>query len=71
MFTSIEQVFIALLSFTSTLATKFISSNNEAYMNQLTLVKLNPDEYNQDLYHHQFIFSINRCNGNCNNLDDL
>ena len=41
----IEQVFIALLSFSKSLATKCVSLNNEPSKNWPTLIDLNPVEF--------------------------
>ena len=46
MFTSIKQVFIALLSFSGFLATKCVSLNNELCVIRPTLIDLNPIKLN-------------------------
>ena len=46
MFSLIKQVFIALLSFSSSLGTKYLSLNDEPCMVRQTLIDLNPTELN-------------------------
>ena len=65
MFRAIKQVFTALLRFSSTLATKCMSLNNQPCITRPTLIDLNTDECNQGL-RHQF----NRFDGSCKTLDD-
>ena len=67
MFWHIKQVFIRLLIFSSSLATKYVSLSNEACMVRHTLIELNPIELN----YYQFMFSLDKCNGSCNAVDDL
>ena len=43
MFKLIKQMFITLLSFSGSLATKYVSLNNEPCMIRYTLIDLNPD----------------------------
>ena len=40
-------------------------------MIQLTLVNLNPNEYNQEFYYYPFSVKLDRCAGSCNTLNDL
>ena len=44
MFSLIKQVFIVLLSFSSSLATKCVSLNDQPYMVSSTFIDLNPVE---------------------------
>ena len=53
-------VFIALLSFSESLATKYVSLNN------FILVDINHVELN----YYPFVTGLDSCNGNCNTLDD-
>ena len=46
MFWLIKQVFIALLSFSGSLPTKYVSLSNEPCMVRPTLINLNPVELN-------------------------
>ena len=48
MFRPIKQVLIALLSFIGSLATKYVSLNNEPCIIRPTLIDLNPVELNHD-----------------------
>ena len=64
MFSHIKQVFIVLLSFSSSLATKCLSFNDEPCMVRPTLVDLNPVE----LKYYPFMISLDKCNGSCNAL---
>ena len=66
MFELINQVFIVLLSFSRTLATKW-SLNNETCMTRATLIDLNPVELN----YYSFMISLTNCNGRFNVVDDL
>ena len=50
MFKLIKQVLIALLSFSRTSATNYMSWNNEASINKD--IKVNADKYNQGLHHY-------------------
>ena len=60
-------MFIALLSFSESLATKFVSLNNGTCMNRPTLIDLNPIELN----YYPFMFKLDKCNGSCNDVNDL
>ena len=66
MFCFIKQWFIALLSFSRSLAKQCVSLNNEPciigpILNGLNLIELN---------HFPFMISLDRCNGSCNAADD-
>ena len=67
MFTLIKQMFIALLSFTGSLATKCVSVNNEPCMTRPTLIDSNPIELN----YYLFVINLDKFNGSCNVVDDL
>ena len=54
-------MFIVLLNFSDSLATKCLSSNNEPYMVRFTL-DLNLSE----LKYYPFKTSLDKCNGSCN-----
>ena len=63
MFNLIKQVFIVLLSFIS-LATKYLSLNDEPYIVRLTLLDLNPVEPK----YYLLMISSDKCTGSCNAL---
>ena len=67
MFRLIKQVFITLLSFSESLTTKCVSLNNEPCMVRLTFIDLNSVELN----FYRFVISLDKCNGNCDVVDDL
>ena len=71
MFRLIKQVFLALLRFSGSLATKCIYLNNQPSMARPALTDLNPDEHNQGLYHYLFKVNLGGSNGSCNTLDEL
>ena len=60
----IKQVFIVLLSFSESLATKCMFLNNESCIVRPTLIAVNPLE----LKYYPFMISINKCTGSCNVL---
>ena len=60
-------IFVALLTFSESLATKCLSLNNEPCMVRPTLIDLNPIEIN----YYPFMISLDKCNGSCNAADDL
>ena len=64
MFSVIKQVFIILLSFSSSLATKCVSLNDEPCIVRSTIIDLNPVE----LKCYPLIISLDKCNGSCNVL---
>ena len=66
MFRLYKQVFITLLSFSRLLATKCVSLNDESCL-------VGPIRMNlilNELHYYPFMVSSNRCNGNCDTLDD-
>ena len=62
MFSLIKQVLIILFSFSSSLATKRVSLNDEPWMIRPTPIDLNPVE----LKYYQFMIILDRCDGSCN-----
>ena len=64
MFGLIKQLFIALLSFSSPLATKCVSLNDEPCVLRPTLIDLSPVE----IKYYPFMISSDKCNGSCNVL---
>ena len=64
MFSLIKQVFIVLLSFSVSLATKCMFLNDESCMVRPTLIDMNPVE----LKYYPFMISINKSTGSCNVL---
>ena len=67
MFSLIKQVFIVLLSFSSSSArdrTKYLSLNDEPCMIMPPLIDLNPVE----LKYYPFMISLDKCNEFCNDL---
>ena len=59
MFSLIKQVFIALLSFSRSLATKCVSLNNEPCMIRANLIDLNPVEF----HYYPFMIILDKCSG--------
>ena len=66
MFKFIKQTFTALLSFSESLATKFISLNDYSTLVKPTLFDLNQNE----VHYCRFMVGLDWCNGTCNVLDD-
>ena len=64
MFGLIKQVFIVLLSFCKSLATKCLFLNDEPCMVRPTLIDMNHVE----LKYHPFMISLNECTRSCNVL---
>ena len=62
MFSRTKQVFITLLTFSRSLATKCVSLNNESCMIRPFLIDLNPVE----LKYYPFMISLDKCSGSCN-----
>ena len=67
MFGFIEQVFIVLLSFSGSLATKYVFLRNESCMVKPRLIDLNLIGLN----YYPFMISLDKCNGSCNIVDEL
>ena len=61
MFWLIKQVFIALLSFSRSLATKCVSLNDEPCMTRPILIDLNPIELN----YYPCMICLHKCNESC------
>ena len=62
MFSFVKQVFLVLLSFCSSLATKCVSLNKEPCIARPNLIVLNPVE----LKYNALMISLDECTGNCN-----
>ena len=56
-----------LLSLNRSLATKYVSLNNEPCLTRLTPIDLNLNE----LHFYSFMVGLYRCNKSCYTLDDL
>ena len=67
MFILMKQVFIAVFSFSGSLATKCVCLSNETCMARPTLIDLNPSELN----YYPFTISLDTCNGSCNVFDNV
>ena len=67
MFRLIKQVFIELLSFSGSSATKYMSFSNEPGYDRPTYFDLNPAELN----YYAFMTNLDKCNGSYNVLGDL
>ena len=63
----IKEVFVALFSFFRSLVRRYVTLNNKLCMARPTLIDLNP----VDLNYYAFMISSDKCNENCNVLDDL
>ena len=57
MFSILKQVFIVLLSFSSSLATKCVSLNDEPCMFRPTLIDLNPTDKSDILNIHKYFMT--------------
>ena len=66
MFSIIKQVFVVLLNFITSLATKFVfwMMNDTWYINRPTLIDLNPVELN----YYPFTISLDKCLASCSVL---
>ena len=62
MFSLIKELFIVLLSFSSSLATTCVLLNDETCMVIYTSIDLNPVEFK----HYSFMISLDKCSGSCN-----
>ena len=56
------RLFIALLSFSESLATKCLFLNDQPCMVRPTLIDMNPAE----IKYYPFMISLNKCTGSCN-----
>ena len=60
-------MFIALLSFSSSLGTKWVSLGNEPWIVRPTFINLNPIKLN----YYLFMISLDKCNKSCDAVDNL
>ena len=67
MFGLIRQVYIGLLCFSRSLATKCMSLNNESCMIWATLIDFGPVNLN----YYPFMISLDKYSRSCNSVDDL
>ena len=67
MFKLTKHAFIALLSFSETLATKCIPLSKETCKIRPTLINLNTLE----LKYYPLMISLGKCSGSCNSVNDL
>ena len=51
--------------------TKCVSLSKQKCMIQPTLIKLHPNEYNQEFHYHPFTVKLDRCVWSFNTLNDL
>ena len=73
MFRLTKKIFIGLLTgiVSASNHAKFVSSNNNKYMIQPTLIKLHPNEISQGFPYYPFAVKLYRCVGSCNTLNDV
>ena len=66
-------MFIVLLSslVNASNHTKCVSLSNQKWKIQPTLINLHPNEYSQEFHYYPISVKLDRCSGNCNNLNDL
>ena len=60
-------MFFGFVSFSRSLATKYMLLINEQCKTSLTIIDLNLIE----LKYYSFMISVNKCNGSYNSVDDL
>ena len=63
-------MFIVLLSFSGSLAAKYIPLKNQPCANRPTLIDLNLDEHNQGLNHYTFMVNLDRYDGSGNSFEN-
>ena len=63
----IKKVFLALLSFSKSLAIKFVSLNNKPCIIRPSLVDVSPAELN----YYPFMVSLDKCSGSSNAGDEF
>ena len=63
----IKKLFFGFVSFSRSLATKYMLLINEQCKTSLTIIDLNLIE----LKYYSFMISLNKCNGSYNSVDDL
>ena len=51
--------------------TKCLSSCNQKYEIQSTLINIHPNEYSQELHYHPFAVKLDKRVGSCSTLNDL
>ena len=73
MFKFIKKIIIGLLAwvFSASSHTKYVSLSNQKCENQPTIINLHPNECTQGLRYYPFAVNLGRCDGSCNNLNDL
>ena len=73
MFGIIKEMFIVLLIniVNASNLTKCVSLSNQKCEIQSALIKLHPNEYNQELHYYPFAFKLDKCVGSCNTITDL
>ena len=59
-----------LLSFSGSLAAKYISLNNQSCVSRPTLINLNPGEHNQVLNLYSFMVNLDKCDESGNTFED-
>ena len=69
----IEKMFIRLLTsiVSASNHTKCVLLSNQKCMTQPTPINLYPNEYSEELCYYSFAVNLDRCDGNCNTLDEL
>ena len=67
MFEFFKKMFIGLLSFSRSLATKCMSLNNEQCKTRTFIIDLNPVDFKYSL----FMVRLVKCNGRCNTLSKI
>ena len=69
----IKKMFIVLLSSLVNASNhrKCVSLSNQKWKIQPTLINLHPNEYSQEFHYYPISVKLDRCSGNCNNLNDL
>ena len=73
MFRFIKKMFIRLLTdlLSGFSHTKCLLLSIQKCMIQPTLINLHPSKYSQEFHYYSFAVKLDRCVGNCNNLNDL
>ena len=73
MFGVIKKMFILLFTniVNTSNHTKSVFLTNKKCEAQPTLINLDPNEYDQELYCYPFVVKLYRCIGSCNTLNDL
>ena len=73
MFGLIKKMFIVVFSniVNASNHTRCVSLSNQKCKIQPTLINLHPNEYSQEFHYYPFAVKLDRCVGNCNNINDL